>query len=374
MNQVCGVLCRKRNKRITQVHSFTFNSLEEALRFIRKRDVRKIVLTLSGKGVLTRSFKGEAPSPASVLNDMTGTPNVEDFFTQQRQIDAHTFISLIRASQCQSIIEEVEKTNGLEVISIQLDTYGLLFFRDALHTDEAIFTCSEFSLELAPPFTKFQQGSKVKNDSILFDTFEIHRSALVALTSILNHVLQPSSNAYWAPFDNAITTKQQTRKLNKVTAAAILSILVVLIIDSVVFSRLMDDFNRTQERLEEHQMELSMIQSLQSSVSEKENMIEMFGSRKSDLSGIADRIAASIPEGISLHIMDVYPVSGKIKNGMPLSIDRGTIGIEGRCNGKSRFNQWIASLERSDDINSITILRYSEHSNEGEFSLKILLE
>jgi Tfp pilus assembly protein PilN len=93
----------------------------------------------------------------------------------------------------------------------------------------------------------------------------------------------------------------------------------------------------------------------------------------SRLSYYCDRIARSVPVSIELNRMRINPITGKLKTGEDVEMQKGVITIQGLSSDNIVLNSWIGSLKQMPCIQSIRLENYvRKKSNEpGLFSLII---
>jgi hypothetical protein len=84
-----------------------------------------------------------------------------------------------------------------------------------------------------------------------------------------------------------------------------------------------------------------------------------------------DRIAAAIPDGISLTECTVNPLIDKMKPEKPVQLNK-FISISGVSSGSITLNEWIDSLNKYQWIKDIEIINYKKKDSKGEFEIKIL--
>ena len=130
--------------------------------------------------------------------------------------------------------------------------------------------------------------------------------------------------------------------------------------------------------LSKKQAELALLDSLEKTYEEQEDFMQLTQVNKaSKASFYADRIATSMPVGIQLLEMEVFPLKGKktdYEQGDVLQYDPRSILIRGQCDNSLVYNQWIRELEQIDWASTVEHLTYKETgTSQKEFELRIVI-
>jgi hypothetical protein len=362
------VLCKRFRSRITKVETNVFETSADAIRYVQKKDVRNVCLTVTGKGIISRQFSSASQDEEEAFHEISGTTESSDFWKHAQQISGGFYLSIARSQRIQPTIDAF-KAAGLETVYVAIGFHQPILFQDNLEfyvTDDfTILATGKTEIHLTP----------VSGDSLIeFLGLTIDNRCAIALAGVIDYMVSgQNSGAHFQEFNIIRTKRIQTQKVNKFAALAVSAVLVVLLVDSIIFNIIWQEYQENQIALEEHQTELSIIQTLKSDVQSKQELFDAFGSRQSALAVLSDRIATSIPPGITLSVMDIHPMEGKVRKGEAPEFNREIILIEGTCVNKVVFNQWANTLDNIEIISNLTILHFSENQTIATFSISLEL-
>ncbi len=155
-------------------------------------------------------------------------------------------------------------------------------------------------------------------------------------------------------------------------------LLAVLLLNSFVYFHFKQKMEVAKVDLSRREVELAVLDSLEKSLKTQEAFIKQTQINKaSKASFYADRIAASLPDGIQLVELEVFPLKGKKTDYEPgelLPYTPNTILVKGRCDNSLLYNKWLKELANQAWLSSVEHLTYKETgASQKEFELKLVI-
>lgn len=360
------VLCKKSRSMIIKAECRLYTTLIEAIAYIHKKDVRRVCLSVTGKGIISRVFPINPENIQEAFHEISGSVDSTDFWQHQRQVKQSYVLSIARSQRISPILQTL-KSNGLEAVHVSLDFFQAWLF------DEKTVTIQTPDYEIHENGRSNVHLQPIEQPSVHdFMGLSLDGRCLVALAGVIDYLVSgTASGAYFNAFSSERKKKTETQRANKLAAIAVSLILVILLVDSIIFKLIWIDYQENQLALEEHQAELSIIESLKSDIKSKQDLFDAFGTRKSGLASLSDQIAATIPPGVTLSVLDIHPIEGRVRKGEAPNFNREQVMIEGICVNKLVFNQWADDLAQIEGLTNITILHFSENQANASFSISI---
>jgi Tfp pilus assembly protein PilN len=120
------------------------------------------------------------------------------------------------------------------------------------------------------------------------------------------------------------------------------------------------------------------LDSLKKQVTKQRNFVKQTNiTQSSRTSFYADRLASSIPMGLELTELNIFPISGNRKEyreNQLVKFQNETIIVKGICDNSINYNEWIKKVQGLNWVHSAMHMDYKDiNSNLGAFELKILI-
>ena len=155
-------------------------------------------------------------------------------------------------------------------------------------------------------------------------------------------------------------------------------LLTLLLVNTFFYLHYKDKSRELNAELTGKTMALTQLDSMRQQVAEQKNLIgKTFLNQASRSSFFADRIAASVPDDITLSALDIYPVKGREDDyGREALVEyqNDMIRIKGTCRGSTSYNRWAQYLERQKWTLGVRHLHYADISlDKGAFELGVIV-
>ena len=164
----------------------------------------------------------------------------------------------------------------------------------------------------------------------------------------------------------------------KASVAILASILLLLLANTFFYYHFKSRNSDAKAVLSQKQYELSVLDSLRGQVHQQGILQMQTNIHRSSLSSFyADRIGASVPKGIRLKKMEVFPMQGKesdYREGELWQYQKDRVVIKGQCRNSLIYNEWIRALQLLDWVESVQHLTYKETNLRlKEFEMSLLI-
>lgn len=333
-----------------------------------------VSVAVSGKGML---FKSVSDIKNPTVQQFFPGINIADFYSTVVPYRNNTLGYLIRKRSLDDVVDKLFGI-GLNVIAV---SFGAGVAIAAFGAIEESIPVSKVSVHNA----EFVFGSK---DSI--DTSAIHDEIVIGDEKLsVSFILAYSAAlAYYLGYeDNAVANvriaenNRQFKANTLITRYSLifLSIVLGLILISTganyYYSQQLNDLSLTVPSYANNEMRDSLIAQINS---KKKFLVEGDWLASSQSSYYADRIAASIPQGVKLVALNVFPKANLLAESDEdaLSFNNDELRIKGIARDELVLKNWIENIRSYTWIKSISVNNYQWNSktNEGEFEVKVGLK
>jgi|GEM_PF-6403630 len=350
-----------------------------------------VALVLSGRGVLLRTLPGQDPDQAQPARDVLANVlpgvNLADFYLHYEPGPEVTHAALVRKAVVDALVTDFLAA-GLWVVALQFGPYGLetllpYLSESAKHTPQLV--AGEFVVHLnaareriaavdhqpgaadtAPPF--------VLGDETVPAALGLpYAAALVALTrsavDLSPHLPIPAVAALRAEWD-------QRRWFMGLRLAVPLVILVLLLVNFLASQHLLAEQDRLSVRAGSNQQVLAQLQALQRADRLRHSFLTSTGWGQPSWNSLcADRLAASMPAGLNLQLLEVSPRASTAGGTRPVLFENGRVLVRGQCRDAQRLNQWLQQITRLPWVEAVREqnFAYDYAGGEGTFTFTLVI-
>lgn len=321
-----------------------------------------------GKGVLSRKIE----LTKNFKNNLIINGNSEDFIFSSFHGLNHIASSFFRKVL---IEDELSKSSK----AIEIDLLGI-------NCGEAIlFTLlGNQRIELNTILEK-REGEIVvfsKNPNPIDNcVYQGQRVTAVELTSkaIIDHLIQ--KNDSYSSSNNEVdktSFENYAQKTQfKVFGLVILSTIFTSLLINYFYQNILNSqIAQLELELSVSNENLSMLDRLEQEKYRKEKLIINAGVNSTKfLSFYLNEIAKTVPSEIQLVDLDLFPLSGKLKNKRKIEVNQHQIIIQGVTQGNIAMDDWMERMDRFDWVKSVELINYMNNSEDGNsiFTLSITL-
>jgi len=357
--------------------SETTEDLETILPKIKK--LAPLILLVNGYGILHRSLNPISLSNQEIIAQVLPNANAKDFIIQKTENGKNLLVSIIRKK---IIAEQIALFKSLEQWPVAIavgnfHTKNIISFienTDRIATD---FQLLAFNKEfgIINSFEKKQTSSdlspllKIGDDKIPASLMSAYAAAFCLLTGRIDDLAitkEIKEEHLWANIFNK----------GKLVVGGVVAIL--LLLNTFFFYNFKDKKANLQRTLFTYQDQFSQLDSMRNSLSKQRSFLKntrLNGFSKS--SYYADQIGHSIPKGIALEELTIFPEKKQkkpLKKDKLVDYDFQKINIKGKSDNSIRYNDWITTLKVLPWITEVTHISYQELQKEiGKFETEITI-
>lgn len=344
-----------------------------------------VALVLNGKGVLHRQLSagsGERATGVELFRAAMPAADPGDFYVQEYHGASTTFLSLSRRSLVDRLLES-GFGQGVRVVALHFGCVVLTHLWPYIREEVAGHTLSleewqvSFSEEQITGFRQAPGPDGAAQASLKIGDEEIEGKYVLAYAAALELVAALPEQAQLAvPKVAEARAEHRFKKLFQVGFAAVLTFFFLVLLGNFwLYAEMTRENDALQGLIGNRNKDLAQLTSLQRDVSDKKAFLKEAGWLASpQLSFYADRLAASMPEGLGLTELSINPYNTRAsKDKRKAVFQMGTISVKGSCSNPLALNAWIRDLGKQEWIIRVADQSYSfdEGRKRGNFSFQI---
>ncbi len=338
-----------------------------------------IYLSLNGKSILHRQVESnEDLNNVQLLNSVLPNSDPSDFYIESVISSQATFVSIIRKNILDHIIEQLT-TAQLCILQVGIGSFDVRFLSSyipdvlSIQTEKQIINLSEAGEIHSFSANNKEDWSEVKigDDYIDSRLAQCYAGAFKGLIGI-------PSNSDIANLNIAREEFSHKTIYKKGSIALLGGLLFVLIINTGLYYNYKSSNAKLSTQLLYKNGQLQELDILKSKLDRQEKLLKTTSINQSTRTSFyADQIGKSVPDGISLTKLSIFPIEGKkddyTKSDL-VKFKKNEILIAGSCKSSKIYNQWIKDLQGQEWIKTVRHLNYKDISNSlGEFELNVLI-
>lgn len=347
-----------------------------------------IALVLDGKGILHKPLPGSSveASPGQLLKQVMPGASLDDFCVQQTKGAEHVYLSLLRYQLLDEVFSSLEGA-GHSVTTLSFGPFAGAHLAGSLLTTQQGSEPTKVSihgksiavragkvLSLSPP----GEAEPVHSFSIGEETVPatLLSAYCMALEGLLDYGLAPRADS--ARVAKASEAWKGNQRLKRTATAILCAFFAVLLVNFFAFSYYTGELAALEQQAALLDPARKQTQKLVVELTQKEAFLRQRGWLSvSKASYYADRLAATVPKGIRLREISVYPVDEKrSREEKRTVINPHVLLVRGVCNEPRILDQWlstVSSLEWAQQL-SPPDYRFGEREGRGQFSIQIYLQ
>ena len=363
-------LKKKKKKVEFDCEEKAFQSVSELSSFIKKNQV--ICLSLTGRGIITKKIDKPDDFKFSLKHALP-TINEDDFYYQVYDCENYLFITLIRRTMLNNVLEQIEKMKW-QIDQIYLG--DLTAFSIANILEQNTIQCNSSKLEIQNG-NVYQVQPSIEKEQYLLDGKNILNSSVTSLGSGFIYFSQAD---LFSPIncERLIQNKenlQYGRLLNKIGFGSLAVLLLLLLFNQFVQSHYLEREVLLTEILSNTASERKQLSVSKIELEEKRKLLQSTGLfNPIKLSFYADQLGKEVPTEIILKDLAINPLEGKkTTEGEKAEFSLGTIQIKGSTSNTAVLNAWVKKVKSYSWSKEVTIDHYNQSGQqiEAEFILQI---
>lgn len=357
---------------INLVKSGRLNSVDELPQQCEKGV--PLVIIFDGKGILQKPFGNDFPQEATeIAKLLLPGIKVDEMYLQ---VEAN-ILSFVRKATIDDFVLKLQQ-EGFNILNISLGPFCLANFTLATQSKnlEESVKIGGYELYLKDgKLTSFLKLEPMDQHSYAIGSESILSSEIGAYAAGFNWLMgdmpkiESKELIYFR--DNFFYMKF----FNKVFISFTIALFVILLVNYIFFEIQGDKNLALQSKNQLYSGKSNRLNQIRKELKEKEAFLIKAGwMTSSKLSFYADRIAASIPNSISLKELSLYPEDEKLtRDNRKLTLRPGVIQIVGMCAQPTDLNKWINELDNLKWASSVQMVSYTydNKTKMGTFKLEV---
>ncbi|MGK6353195.1 hypothetical protein [Parapedobacter sp. DT-150] len=342
-----------------------------------------VVLTVGGRGVIHRALdNGHHQNDLDGLKQVLPNAKVDDFYVQRAELGGCTMVSVARRKLIDDIIAQMGKW-GLPLLGVSLGPFAVDLFKGYLFPDDAEsrtigrhrFTIQQGMIaaynllgeEAAQTARRVDIGGEQLNEWLV----PAFAAAFGAISEIALYRLPISA------IEQQAADYRQRWAFRRSGTVLMVLFLLVLLVNAFYF---MDYSQKVAGFAGSDALTIQQeIDKLRKQSAERETLLEGLwhdDAARWGMAFMADRIAGTLPEGVRLRELAIYPRDEALsrKQRRPVHIPS-AIRIRGTCGDMPQVNDWMKRLRSLAFCEDVEIEEYGfdEQDKVGVFSLQMRL-
>jgi hypothetical protein len=342
-----------------------------------------VVLVVEGKGVLHRKVKGATEgSTEGLVQEIFPNIKADDLFIQRYAgHDDTAFISVARRQLILDLLEALSG-HGIAVADVSFGPFIASSLFSIVGTENDHFVLDDAVLHVQDGAIVEMVSGGGSAGNFRFGEDEVSASTVVAYAAALNfftHVCQLDKVGQWNDIIHARRKHWENDVIFKNASVAVaVFFFAVLFLNAAFYFQL---FTQNQALSDDHGVNIKVVKelsALKTEVERNQTVITTAGwMRKVPVWFYADRLAATIPEGIRLTELDIYPLDEKVEREKHRKVFEYTkISVSGICAKPVILNEWLRAVRKIQWVGKIAdqTYNYKEREKNGYFNFSIIVK
>ena len=338
-----------------------------------------LAISLTGKGIIHKPLTRLPETAERAITAVLPNARADDFIYQTQQLGDTYWISIVRRTTAEAIIQKLQAL-GFYILHLSIGILSLPFVLPFIPKQYLSWQTAGFEFQTSNgKIIQFQKTTTVFSTDINIDNEQLNSSLILAFSTAFPTLLQatqlPNNASIIEESKRDFFYKKLFQFLGWIFLIGTFS---VLCVNFALFSWFSQQNQQLNTILLYHRQQLHQLDSLQHQYQTKQIFFEQSSALKpSKTSYYLDQIGQSIPKGIRLTNLQLFPPLGKNKRERDKAIrfHLAIIYIKGICQKSIVLNNWIRSLEKLDWVQEVKVLPYAEQvDGTGTFELELLLK
>lgn len=339
-----------------------------------------LAISLTGRWVLSRKIKRtENTSDQALLHAILPNAIADEFYMQRYECDTdYEFISVIRKQALTPVLDAFREAR-LNVVSLTLGPFDLHSIVPLLSHKNSALETLQYNIETEKGYITHIQNSTVIAAMPSYDLGGVNCPAeyVIAFASAFAYLTDSATHSIDIPEIQKQKSEFQYQKRFRKTGFIYLIVLFSLLVGNfAIFFYLNDDNKKIQAQVSVDATTIALLERLHKQLMERQEFLNKNGiSNSSRLCYYADRIAASVPEGITLTGLDINPAT-EDEDAQKLTYRSQYIHISGQTKYSLEVNDWIKAIKKWPWVaeSKLTDYKQDNSSTNGAFDIELKLK
>lgn len=336
-----------------------------------------LLISIDGNGVLYKKVKsGKEDTLGLMASTIFPNANALDFYIQTSLAGGNEkWVSLIRRDIADAIINQFNKA-GIYTVALFLGPFisgnscTIIENEQAIHTSlgKKISFRENCVYEITQELIHSEKNIKIDGEDIpekMLVSFSVALSFFVPLANFVSDVIQKIEEA---------KKEFMYRTLFKRVGVFFLAFFMLLTFGNLFFfSFFQEKHNAIYSQVTVNNNLLSELDSLTIVLEKNKKFIAGIGIlQRGKISFYCDRIAANVPDDITLQSLNVNPIKKTMKEDELPSFNYQQIRIKGTCNHSFIFNDWLKNITGLHWVADVMIINYNQGPTTlAEFEIQV---
>lgn len=340
------------------------DSLETCLKEMDKNV--PLVLTIEGKGVIHKTVDKSSGVP--LFQQALSNGREPDFYVQRYDQDKDkACLSLARKDTLAGLFAEISK-EGMLAISLTLGFFPIevialhLKENNELHIGGTGIIFRDGKISAVNPGQYFNPEGETEVSGEKIPTAQLIPFA-AAIATLTGYPCTEMEN----PVPELKSEDYLFGKLFRTGGLVTLFLFfAILLINFAFYTEYDKQVNKTKEMLSQSSGTYDLVNRLSREIEARRKLTTGSGmDSHTRFSWYSDRLAACMPEAITLLELNLFPVVGKERENTEVKYSRNSIFVKGTTPSSQYINQWIKSIEKEAWAEKIDIGSYQLEGNSG---------
>lgn len=370
------VLKKEKNSVKVLTSQLNLNTLEQLPDYLEPNI--PLVLLLDGKGVIHKKLDNLSENPAAILQAVLPNASLSDFIFSTYQEKTFNWLSIVRRPVVDDLLLQIQSL-GYSPIQLLLGPFALRHILTFLPKDTRLLSIGNYNLIIDHGgILHLEKSALIADNTINLAGENINMQLLPAFAAAFQGLIGIKEVIYPELPTDVIEENFHYKKLFRIIGwVGLIGLLVLLLVNFTAFSWLSKKNQQLDVELAYHHTNLERLAEVKEQYQEAQQFFEQNSVLKSSkVSYYANEIGRSLPKGIRLIELNIFPAKGSYRREREKSqrFDQQTIKIKGESQRSTLLNEWIKKLEQLDWIKEVKVLPYSESSSGlGNFELQLLI-
>jgi hypothetical protein len=351
-----------------------------------------VALVLTGRGLLLRSVPTSSAEPAGLdtaqLAALLPGSKPVDFYCQYVAGPEQTLVALVRRAPVEELLTAFAAA-GLWVVAVNL---GPLGFEEVLPylpvaAKQASLPAGPYSLTLDSTGDRLASVAVPVAEELVAEEYQLGGED-IASTQVLAYaaalsLLGGNESAINSVAELPLITYQraewaQRRWFHRLRLGVPVGILILLLGNLLIGQQLQASHDELDQAVGGNKQLLGKVRAAQQAAQQQQAFLSTTGWTQPSVNSLcADRLAASLPAGVQLLIVDIspqQPLTGE--PGHRLHFRPDVVTVKGQCANAQQFNTWLQRLTRQPWVQAVREqnFAYDYAGGLGTFTFTLLLK
>lgn len=342
-----------------------------------------VSLVINGKGLIHKKVQGISPD---LLQSILPGVNPLDFLSQSLRLNDGFDLAIIRKNVPENIISQLTELN-VKVVALSLGFCDIQYLTSQInHTGEFQTNqyCLAYENQLIENYRLIRPEEReavIKPELSIGEEYIKSKDilAFAAAVKLLVYSQPGQLNPGLEVLEKNRSSLLTHKKFQIYGVGFLVGILLLLVINFLIYSHY---YSLNEELVSKYSVSLNQAEKIKQLKESIDSKVEFLGSAgwlndKKIISYTADRIAATIPDSVTLLSLTIYPSASKSTfDSKQWIFQRDTVIISGNCNDPSLLDQWTAELRKVDNVRQAAISSYAFNNKTGSglFTAQVYLK